>query len=56
MLVAAFTNSSVKNQVSQFFFNFVVGNLVLVSYYEVVDILFCDLLDIYEAISYYGVQ
>ena len=41
MLVAALTNSGVKNQVPQFFFNFVDGDLVLVSSYEVADILFC---------------
>ena len=42
MLVAALTNSGVKNQVPQFFFNFVAGHLVLVSSYEVDDILFCE--------------
>ena len=41
MLVAALTNSGVKNQVPQFFFKFADGDLVLVSYYEVADILFC---------------
>ena len=47
MLVAALTNSGVKNQVPQFFFNFAAGDLVLVSSYEVADILFCESLDIY---------
>ena len=56
MLVAAVTNSGVKNQVPQFFFNFAAGDLVLVSSYEVDDILFCESLDIYEAISDYGAQ
>ena len=42
MLVATLTNFDVKNQVPQFFFNFAAGDLVLVSSYEVVDILFCD--------------
>ena len=42
MLVAALTNSDVKNQVPQFFFNFAAGVLVLVSSFEVADILFCD--------------
>ena len=56
MLVAALTNSGVKNQVPQFFFNFTAGDLVLVSSYEVADILFYDSLAIYEAISYYGAQ
>ena len=35
MLVAALTNFGVNNQVPQFFFKFVVGDLVLVSSYEV---------------------
>ena len=56
MLVAALTNFGVKNQVQKFFFKFTTGDLVLVSYYEVADILFCESLDIYEAISYYGAQ
>ena len=56
MLVAALTNFGVKNQVLQFFFNFVDGDLVLVSSYEVSDILFCESLAISEAISYYGAQ
>ena len=42
ILVAALTNSGVKNQVPQFFLNFVAGDLVLVSSYEVADILFCE--------------
>ena len=42
MLVAALTNIGVKNQVTQVFFKFVVGDLVLVSSYEVSDILFCE--------------
>ena len=50
MLVAALTNSNVKNQVPQFFFNFAAGNLVLVSSYEFYDILFCESLAISEAI------
>ena len=41
-LVAALTNSGVKNQVPQFFFNFAAGDLVLVSSCEVADILFCE--------------
>ena len=56
MLVAALTNFGVKNQVPQFFFKFVDGDLVLVYSYEVADILFCESLDIYEAISDYGAQ
>ena len=47
MLVATLTNFGVKNQVPQFFFNFSAGDLVLVSSYEVVDILFCESLAIY---------
>ena len=42
MLVAALTNTGVKNQVPQFFFKFAYGDLVLVSSYEVDDILFCE--------------
>ena len=42
MLVAALTNSDVKNQVPQFFFNFAAGDLVLVFSYEGIDILFCE--------------
>ena len=56
MLVAALTNSGVKNQVPQFFFKFTDGDLVLVSSCEVADILFCESLDISEAISDYGAQ
>ena len=50
MLVAALTNFGVKNQVSQVFLKIAIGDLVLVSSYEVDNILFCDSLDIYEAI------
>ena len=56
MLVASLTNSSVKNQVPHFLFKTVDGDLVLVSSYEVADILLCDSLAISEAISDYGVQ
>ena len=56
MLVAALTNTGVKNQVPQFFFKFADGDLVLVSSCEVADILFCESLDISEAISDYGAQ
>ena len=56
MLVAALTNSGVKNQVPQFFFKFAYGDLVLVSSCEVADILFYESLDISEAISDYGAQ
>ena len=49
MLVAALTNSGVKNLVPQFFFKFVDGDLVLVSSYEVADILVCESLDISES-------
>ena len=47
MLVAAFTNSNVKNQVLQFLFKTVAGDLVLFSSYEVTDILFCESLYIF---------
>ena len=42
MLVAALTNSGVKNQVPQFLFKTTAGDLVLVSFDEVSDILLCD--------------
>ena len=42
MLVAALTNFGVKNEVPQVFFKFAIGDLVLVSSYEVADILLCD--------------
>ena len=45
-----------KNQVPQVFFKFAAGDLVLVSSYEVADILFFESLVISEAISYYGAQ
>ena len=56
MLVAALTNSGVKNQVPHFLFKTTDGDLVLVSSYEVVDILLCDSLSISESISNYGAQ
>ena len=56
MLVASLTNFGVKNQVPQFFLKIVVGDLVLVSSYGVANILFCDSLAIYKAISYYGAK
>ena len=40
MLVAALTNSGVKNQAPHFLFNFASGDLVLVSSYEVADMFF----------------
>ena len=55
-MLAALTNSGVKNQVPQFFLKIVAGDLVLVSSYEVAYILFCDSLDILEDISDYGAQ
>ena len=50
MLVAALTHLGVKNQVPQVFFKFAAGDLVLVSSYEVSDIVFCDSLVIHESI------
>ena len=46
MLVATLTNSGVKNQVPHFLFKTAEGDLVLVSSYEVADILLCDSLSI----------
>ena len=42
ILVAALINFCVKNQVPQVFFKFFVGDLMLVSSYEVADIVFCE--------------
>ena len=56
MLVASLINFGVKNQVPQVFFKLVVGDLMLVSSYEFDDIIFCESLIIYEAISDYGAQ
>ena len=56
MLVAALTNFGVKNQVPQFFLKIAARDFVLVSSYEVADILICDSLDVYEAISDCGAQ
>ena len=54
MLVAALTNSDVKNQVPHFLCKTADGDLVLVSSYEVDDILLGDFLAILESISDYG--
>ena len=56
MLVASLTNSGVKNQVLHFLSKTADGDLVLVSSYEVGDILLCDSLAILEAILDYGAQ
>ena len=56
MLVAALTNSGVKNQVPQFFLKIAAGDLVLVCSYEVADILLCESLAILEYILYYVSQ
>ena len=42
LLEAALTNFGVKSQVPQFFFKFADGDLMLVSSYEVDDIVFCE--------------
>ena len=46
MLVVSLTDSGVKNQVPHFLFKTANGDLVLISSYEVADILLCDSLDI----------
>ena len=56
MLVAALANSDVKNQVPHFLFKTADGDLVLVSSYEVANILLCDSLSLSEPISDYGSQ
>ena len=42
MLVAVLINFGVKNQVPQVSFKLVAGDLMLVSSYELVDIIFCE--------------
>ena len=42
MLVAGLINFGVTNQVPQVFFKFAIGDLMLVSSYEVADIVFCE--------------
>ena len=54
--VTGFINFGVTNQAPQVSFNFVVEDSMLVLSYEFVDIIFCEILFIYEAISYYGSQ
>ena len=56
MLVAGLINFGVTNQVPQVSFKLVVGDLMLVSSYEFVDIIFCESLVISEAISDYEAQ
>ena len=50
-LVTGFINFGVTNQAPQVSFNFVVEDLMLFFSYEIDDIIFCELLDIYEYIS-----
>ena len=56
MLVVVLINFGVKNQVSQVSFKIVVVDLMSVFSHEFVDIIFHELLVIFEAISYYGAQ
>ena len=56
MRVAALINFGVKKQVPQVSFKIVVGDSMLVFSHEFSDIIFCESLDILEAISYYGAQ
>ena len=56
LLEASLTIFGVKNRVPHFLFKTTDGDLVLVSSYEVADILLCDSLAISEAISDYGAQ
>ena len=56
LVESSLTNFGVKNKVPQFFFKFVAGVLVLVSSYEVANILFFESLNISEAILDYGAQ
>ena len=51
-----FTNFGVTNQALQVSFNFVVEDSMLVFSSEIAGIRCCELLDIFEAISYYKAQ
>ena len=55
-LVTGFINFGVTNQGPQVSFNFDVEDSMLVLYYEIADIRCCELLNIFEAISYYRSQ
>ena len=56
MLVSGLINFGVTNRLPQVSFNFATEDLMLVLSYEFADIIFCELLVIYEAISDYGAQ
>ena len=56
ILVVGFINFGVTNQVPQVSFKLAAGDLMLVSSYEIANILICESLIISEAISYYGAQ
>ena len=49
-MITGFINFGVTNKAPQVSFNFVVEDLMLVLSYEFTDIIFCELLVIYEAI------
>ena len=55
-LVTSFINSCVINQAPQVSLNFVVEDSMLAISYDFYDMIFCELLVIYKAISYYGSQ
>ena len=50
LLVTGFINFGVTNQAPQVSFNFAAKDSMLVFSYDIADIRFCELLDIYEAI------
>ena len=56
MFVTVLIIFGVKNKSPQVSFKLVVGDLTLVSSYEVVEIKFCESLDILKYISDYGAQ
>ena len=56
MGVVVLINFGVKNQVLQVFFKLDAGDLMFVSSYEFADIIFCESLVNYKAISDYGSQ
>ena len=56
LLVTGFINFGVTNQALQVSFNFVAKDSMLVLFYEISDIRFCELLVISKSISDYGSQ
>ena len=55
-IITGFINFGVTNQAPQVSFNFVVEDSMLIFSYEFSNIIFCEILVIVEAISYYVSQ